>query len=186
VPEAYDFAAGEMLVGELPGTLKNHVESALQITIENFFFWQFAVHQVGRHPLGNWLFPNAARGVMAGVCESQHFKALGCQHTRETGSSIRRKIHNFFAAGAAVKKNKSAPCIGFFVRRENGAMHIPIVAVAVVTSDGLGGGELALRVRLWEREPVVPREFDQQFPGLQSVEVFFRDCGTGHLWFLQL
>src|SRR3989337_1999316 len=114
-----------MLVGEQPCTLKNYIESAFQIAIENFFLWQFPVHEVDRHPLGNRLFPDAALWIMAGVCESQHFKALRCDNARQAGSSIRRKIHDLFTAGAAMKEDKSAPRISFFVGRENGAMHIP-------------------------------------------------------------
>ena len=69
---------------------------------------------------------------MAGIGESQNFEALGSQNARETGSAVRRQVHNLFTAGSAVKTNEGATGINFFLRGKERAVHVPVVAVSVV------------------------------------------------------
>src|SRR5688572_7562091 len=158
VAEADYFTTGETLVGEKPRTLKNHIESAFQIAIENFFGWQFPVHEVDRHSLRNRLFPDAPLGVMARICESQNIKALECDDARQTGSSIRCKIHNFLAAGAAMKNDKGSVTVEFFFRSEQRPMDVPVITIAVVTRDNVLAGNFHIGVGRFDGKPFIPIE----------------------------
>ena len=98
---------------------------------------------------------------MAGIGERQNFKALGCEHAREPGPSIRREVHDLFAAGAAVEKNKAACAVEFSLRREKSAVHVPVIAVAPVAGGNILSGEISNWIRRRNGEPILPAEFQE-------------------------
>ena len=109
--------SGKVLVSQQPGALQDDVEGAFQVAVENFVLGQIAILEIDRIALGDGLFPYAAERVMARIGERQHFESLCREHARQPGPPVGRQIHDLFAAGAAVKENKSPTRIGFFFRR---------------------------------------------------------------------
>ena len=65
--EGDDLTAGEILIGEKPGALKNDVERAFQIAVANLFFRQIAIEKVNGIALRDGLFPHPAGWVVARI-----------------------------------------------------------------------------------------------------------------------
>src|SRR4029077_15995119 len=105
---------------------------ALQVSIFDLFDREFAVQKIKRHALRNRLLPNASGRIVARIGESESFEALGSQDLCQTGSTVRREVHDFFAARSAMETNEGPMGINFFLWGIERAMHVPIVAVSVV------------------------------------------------------
>ncbi len=67
--EGDDRTAGEILIGEKPGTLKNDIEGAFQIAVANLFLGQIAIEKVDEIAFGDRLFPHSAGRVMSRIGE---------------------------------------------------------------------------------------------------------------------
>ena len=99
---------------------------------------------------------------MARIGERQNFESLCREHARQSRPAVGRQIHDLFAAGAAVKENKGPTRIGFFFRRIERAVHVPVIAVAPITRPSIGSGYLSRAVRRFDREPFIPGQLQQQ------------------------
>src|SRR5690348_632172 len=128
-----DLLSGQMLIGEQACALQDDVEGTFQVAVRDFLLWQIAVLEVNRIALGNGLLPDAAQGVMARIGERQDLESLRCHNPRQAGSAVWRQVHDLFAARAAMKENKRSAWVYFLLRSINRPVHIPVVAVAVVT-----------------------------------------------------
>ena len=124
--------------------------------------------------LGDGLFPNTADGVMPWISKRQHFESLGCQHARQAGSAVGRQIHDLFAAGAAVKKDESPPRVGFFFRRVKSAVHVPVIAVALIASPSIGGGQLQWRCKALRLPAIHPRSASTATRSILDRQEIFR------------
>ena len=149
-----------MFVGEGACALKYDVESALEIAIADFLLRQVAIHQINRLALGYGSLPQAARWIVAGIGKRQDFEALSGERAGQAGPAIRREVHDFLAAGAAVKTHEGAIGIDLVCRRIKRAMHVPFVAVAAVARGYVGAREVAVGVGLCDSQPFLPGELE--------------------------
>src|SRR5689334_22305331 len=156
--EGDDLLSGQKRIGEQARTLQNDVEGTFQIAIRDFVLRQIAVLEVNRIALWYGLLPDAAQGVMTRIGECQDLKSLRRHNTREARSAVGRQIHNLFAARAAVKEYKRPAWVGLLFRRVNRAVHVPVVAVAMITGPSVGGCQTGAVVRRIDRKPFIPGE----------------------------
>src|ERR671923_812998 len=158
-----NFPSGKMLIGEEPRALKDDVERTFQVAVVNFLQWKIAVQEINRISLRDGSFPNAARRVVARIRQRQDLEALCGEHAGQSGSAVRRQIHDLFAARSAMKKNETSARISLFLRRKDRPMHVPVVAVALIARRRVSSRESSLGIRRLNRQPLIPCELQQEF-----------------------